>query len=661
MKWKRFFMFLMVMALMGSGAAPAQEDAEAPIPETGKVFTLGEVVVTGKGDAVDKIATTEIIDEERIDLTTSTNVSDALDTLPGVFLSIGTRNERTFTIRGFNQRYVPIFYDGIPIYVPNDGYVDAGKLPTANISEITVTKGNSSVLYGPNAMGGVINILSKKPEKSFEGNFRMGGRQASTMESSLYLGSKLEKFYFTVNGSYLNSDGYKVSNDFTPTPNQGDGTRNNSDIDQLNGAVKIGFTPSEGHEYALGINTIDSEWGVPPNVSPDSARYWRFTEWKKTTYYFIGDSKLTDQLSTKIRLYRDTYYNVLDSYDNDTYSSQTKKYAFHSTYDDYTDGGSLTLRSRYIPLNLTSFSFHYRDDVHKEQDGSGYSWETYETEMFSFGLEDDFRILDNLSLVVGAGYDLQKPKYANGGELRDDDTSFNPMAGLHWNCMEDLGLHLSVGKKTRFPTLKELYSGLMGKNVPNPNLEAEEAVNYEIGAEKSLPGRNFVGLNLFYSDIKNLIVSKEIAKKVDQYQNVGKASYKGLEFTFKSGFFENNMFELSYTYLDAKDDSPDRTSDHLAENPEHKIYASDLFEICQWVSLFGKVEWYSERWYEDYDTGEWKTLDGFVTMDLKIIGTISEHFTVEAGVKNLFDKNYSLSEGFPREGRTLFAGLQVIF
>ena len=661
MKWKRFFMFLMVMALMGSGAAPAQEDAEAPIPETGKVFTLGEVVVTGKGDAVDKIATTEIIDEERIDLTTSTNVSDALDTLPGVFLSIGTRNERTFTIRGFNQRYVPIFYDGIPIYVPNDGYVDAGKLPTANISEITVTKGNSSVLYGPNAMGGVINILSKKPEKSFEGNFRMGGRQASTMESSLYLGSKLEKFYFTVNGSYLNSDGYKVSSDFTPTPNQGDGTRDNSDIDQLNGAVKIGFTPSEGHEYALGINTIDSEWGVPPNVSPDSARYWRFTEWKKTTYYFIGDSKLTDQLSTKIRLYRDTYYNVLDSYDNDTYSSQTKKYAFHSTYDDYTDGGSLTLRSRYIPLNLTSFSFNYRDDVHKEQDGSGYSWETYETEMFSFGLEDDFRILDNLSLVVGAGYDLQKPKYANGGELRDDDTSFNPMAGLHWNCMEDLGLHLSVGKKTRFPTLKELYSGLMGKNVPNPNLEAEEAINYEIGAEKSLPGRNFVGLNLFYSDIKNLIVSKEIAKKVDQYQNVGKASYKGLEFTFKSGFFENNMFELSYTYLDAKDDSPDRTSDHLAENPEHKIYASDLFEICQWVSLFGKVEWYSERWYEDYDTGEWKTLDGFVTMDLKIIGTISEHFTVEAGVKNLFDKNYSLSEGFPREGRTLFAGLQVIF
>ena len=107
MKRKRVFLFLMWMAFICTGVASAEEGTDSPIPETGKVFTLGEVVVTGKGDAVDKIATTEVINEERIDLTTSTNVSDALDTLPGVFLSIGTRNERTFTIRGFNQRYVP--------------------------------------------------------------------------------------------------------------------------------------------------------------------------------------------------------------------------------------------------------------------------------------------------------------------------------------------------------------------------------------------------------------------------------------------------------------------------------------------------------------------------------------------------------------------------
>ena len=200
----------------------------------------------------------------------------------------------------------------------------------------------------------------------------------------------------------------------------------------------------------------------------------------------------------------------------------------------------------------------------------------------------------------------------------------------------------------------------MGSTEPNPNLASEEAINWEIGAEKPLAGNNTVALNLFYSDIKNLIVQKEISEDLDQYQNIGKARYSGVEFSFKSGFFKNNMFELSYTYLNSEDRSPDRTSDHLPDRPEHKFYVSDLYEFCDYVALFAKAEYYSKRWYEDSDTG-WQTLDGFITVDLKVIGTISEHFSAEIGAENLFDENYSLSDGFPREGRTVFGRLKVVF
>ena len=651
----------MAMALITGGDAIAQEeDNTGPIPEVGTVFNLGEVVVTGKEDAVSKIATTDVITEERIDLTTSENVSEALDTLPGVFLNVGTKNEQNFTVRGFNQRYVPIFYDGIPIYVPNDGYVDAGKLPAANIAAIKLTKGNSSVLYGPNAMGGVINILSKKPEEQMETKFGMGVGQRNTFDTNLYLGSRLEKFYLAFNGGFLDSDGYLLSNNFTPGPNQAKGLRDNSDILQQNVSFRAGFEPLEGHEYAVGINHINSEWGLPPDAYTDRPRFWRFTEWKKDTYFFIGDSEITDKLSSKIRIYRDTYYNVLDSYDNDTYSTQNKRYAFHSTYDDYSNGGTLTLSTTYIPQNLTSFSFQYKDDVHREQDDRGEAWERYETELFSFGLEDDYNIIDNLSLVVGLGYDIQKPIYANGDALRDDDDTFNPMAGIHYTFFKDLGLHFSVGKKTRFPTLLELYSGLLGKNLPNPNLSSEEAINWELGAEKPLPGRNFVGLSLFYSDIRNLIVKKEVADDMDQYQNVGKARFQGLEFTFKSQFFRSNTFELNYTYLDSENRSPNRTSDHLDERPKHKLYISDLYELTDWLAFFGKMEYYSKQWYEDADTG-WQELDGFVTVDFKVIGTFSEVMNLEVGVNNMFDENYFLSEGYPREGRTFFGKFRVAF
>jgi iron complex outermembrane recepter protein len=662
MKLKGSVVACMAAALMMTGPALAQEEAQKkPIPEVGKVFSLGEVVVTGEDDAVQKIATTEIIDEERIDLTTSWNVSDALDTLPGVFLSVGTKNERNYTVRGFNQRYVPIFFDGIPIYVPNDGYVDGGKLPTANISQITLTKGNSSVLYGPNAMGGVINIISKKPEKKIEASFDLGARESNTFDSNLYVGSRQDKFYVAVNAGFLNSDGYRVSSDMKVGPNQGHGTRNNSDVTQKNGSVKVGFTPAEGHEYAIGINHIDSEWGLPPDAyatSRPQLKWWRFTDWEKDTYYFIGDSRITDKLSTKIRIYRDTYYNVLDSYDDNTYSKQTKPYTFHSTYDDYSNGGSLTVRTTYIPKNITSFSFHYKDDVHREQDDRGKPWERYETENFSFGLEDDYAILDNLSFVAGASYDMQKPKYANGASVRDEENAFNPQAGVHYTCLKDLGLHFSVGKKTRFPTLMELYSGLLGKNIPNPDLSSEESINYELGAEKPLPGRNFAGINLFYSDVKNLIVNKEVQKGINQYQNIGKAAFSGVEVTFKSLFIPRNTFELSYTYLKSKDRSPGRTSDHLEERPENKIYVSDLYQLTDWLALFGKLEYYSKQWYDDPNEG-WKELDGFVTFDFKVIGNFSDTLTLEAGVKNMFDEDYSLSSGYPREGRTFFGVLRA--
>ena len=263
--------------------------------------------------------------------------------------------------------------------------------------------------------------------------------------------------------------------------------------------------------------------------------------------------------------------------------------------------------------------------------------------------------------MVGTSYDIQSPKYANGGELRDDDDTFNPQAGLYWTSTEDLGLHMSVGKKTRFPTLLELYSGLFGRNIPNPSLKAEDAVNYEIGAEKPLAANSSVRLNLFCSDVKSLIVKKEMAPRIYQYQNIGKAQFRGLEASFKSGFFENNIFELHYTYLEARDRSPERTSDHLEEGSEHKIYVSDLYETTDRLSFFAKMQWNSKRWYQDWDTGEWNTLNGFITVDLKAIATLAKGITLEAGVTNLFDENYSLSPGYPREGRAFFSMLRSSF
>ena len=93
------------------------------------------------------------------------DASHALDLLSGLSLSnVGGRNESMVYVRGFDLRQVPVFIDGIPEYVPYDGYVDLARFTTFDLSEITVTKGFSSVLYGANAMGGAINLRVKKTD-----------------------------------------------------------------------------------------------------------------------------------------------------------------------------------------------------------------------------------------------------------------------------------------------------------------------------------------------------------------------------------------------------------------------------------------------------------------------------------------------------------------
>jgi len=121
------------------------------------VYELGTIQVVADAQALgtigpDQVASVVTLEEMRRH--SRDNVADALDLLSGVSVASNSRNELTVFVRGFDPRQVPLFIDGIPIYVPYDGYVDFGRFTTADLSAIQVAKGFSSVAYGPNALGG---------------------------------------------------------------------------------------------------------------------------------------------------------------------------------------------------------------------------------------------------------------------------------------------------------------------------------------------------------------------------------------------------------------------------------------------------------------------------------------------------------------------------
>ncbi len=660
MHGKRLVLFASLLAALAMAipwAAHAEETAA-----NSKIFSLGEIVVTGKNETISKISTSETIDIEKLQLTNSITVGDALNTLPGVFLTIGTKNEQCFTIRGFNQRYVPIFYDGIPISVPNDGYVDAGVLSTDNLSQITVSKGLSSVLYGTNTMGGVINLVSRKPEKTFEGDITLGAMEVDGYRAAINLGTRQKNWYLMAGASRLDQRTFNLSSDFDDAINQENGNRNNAERKTSTGSLKIGWLPADGHEYAIGINAVEAKRDVPPHTFATSGRelkYWRFTNWDKLTTYLIGNSRLMDGLELKTRLFRDDYDNTLDSYDNDSYATQNTKRSFHSIYDDYSWGGSLTLRSEQLSRQTLSLAFHYKEDTHKEQGDRGDPWERYESATYSLGLEDDIRITDSFSVVVGASYDLQDPQYANGASVRDDDDTFNPQVGINWIINDQIIAHASVGRKTRFPTLNELYSSYLDSSIPNPDLKKETAVNYEVGIDYDLASHTQMALCLFYSDVEDLIVRRYLPAG-DMYDNAGKSRFQGFEASVRSTLLPRQDINTNYTFLDAEDQSAERTSDHLEEVSRHKLYLSDLIEVTDRVRMFMEFEMHGKRWEQDL-SGQWNKIDGFSLVNAKVMFSLPHNLDVEAGFRNLLDKDYELSTGFPRSGRTAFAEMKYIF
>ncbi len=621
-------------------------------------YHLGAIEVYGLIDPVALSGADEVF-REQAQTFEKNSVADLLTLSPGISMLIGGRNEKNFTIRGFDQRQVSVFLDGIPVTQAFDGYTDLGLFDTALIDSVLIPKGHSSVLYGANTMGGTVNLLSARPENPFEGNIR--GRQGSDsrFDGNFSLGTRQERFYAMLAGGLTDTDGYDLSDAYRENAVEDGGRRENSDQWKKTLYLKAGATPAGGGEYFIAYNRIEGEWGMPLRTTLFRPRYWRYSDWDKNTLYGVGDFQIK-AVAVRARLFYDHARNVLDSYDDETYTTQTMGYAFHSTYEETSYGGSLMLslpgRGRHLP----SLALHYREDTHEQQSDYAASWEKYSSETWSVGIEEQLKLTRALSLQAGLGYDLVRPRHANGGPLRDDADAFNFSTGINYSVDETTRVHALFSGKSRFPTLKELYAESLDRSkIPNPDLHEETALNVEIGAEKTFGDSLIVRTALFYSRIEDLIANVDIDADTEQYRNIDSAEYRGLEFGLQAFVAEVHELTLNYTYLDARNTSANKLSRHLPDRPSHTLTLGELWNLTQAMSLAALLRAETGRYYQDWD-GVYR-LPGYAVFDLKARYAVKENFALEAGVKNVFDRNYFLDIGLPRAGRTCFAGVNVTF
>lgn len=597
-------------------------------------------------------------------------VSKALNLLSGVSLTAnGPRNESMVTVRGFDLRQVPVYIDGIPVYVPYDGYVDLARFTTFDLAAIDVSKGFSSVLYGPNSLGGAINLISRKPTKSLEYDGSLGGINTNGYRGNINIGSKLGDFYVQGGYSYLHRNSSRMSSNFVPTKNEDGGERDNSYRADQKINFKVGWTPSKKSEYAIGYINQQGEKGNPVYTGNDplnslltKPRYWEWPNWDKESYYFISNSGLDDKNSFKTRLYYDRFKNTLNSYDDATYTAQTKAYAFQSLYNDYTYGGNVEYNTLMIPKNDLKIAVHFKEDVHRENN-LGEPVRRFVDNTITVGIEDVYNVTSKFTVVPGVSYNIRKNKEAQDYNATtkvisdypeaDASDAYNAQIGFFYHLTETDKIGATVAKKTRFATIKDRYSYKMGTAIPNVDLKPETAVNYELNYEGKFLEKLTFQTALFYSSLSDAILSvSNVEPGKSQMQNFGKAEYKGIEAQLNYSIFENLNLNVNYTYLERKNITNPLI--HFTDVPNTKAMGTVEYEPIKILKLIANAEFNSPRFSTSYGA----SVPDYTLLNLYGSGKILKNFSLDAGINNIFDRNYSITEGYPEEGRNFFVTLR---
>ncbi len=618
-------------------------------------------------------ATASILSQQTMRELDKQNVAQALSVIPGVVLQkSGNRNEQQVKVRGFNSRQVPVYFDGVPIYVPYDGNLDLGRFLTSDVASVEVSKGYSSLLQGPNQMGGAINITTQKPAHPIEAGlgYRQGWSRSKDNAHDMHasFGVSNDLGYFQVSGSQLKQDFLGLPHGLNAPLAGSHGKMVNSSMDDKRGIVKLGFTPRGNDEYTLTYINQDGEKENPPyaGTSSQKSRYWQWPQYDKKSYYYQGTTHFGDRFTLKSRLYRDSFENTLMMY-NSLAALKNKKGSY-SHYSDYSNGAGLQIAAEVHKSDLLSFAVNWKDDVHREKGKPHASWDRYKDRTWSLASEYQWAAADNLDVVAGISYDWRDSQEGKKHESDGSVTHYadNNQSAFNWQVMtkyhfanEDT-LALSYSDRTRFPTLKERYTTSKPAYnqiaLVNPQLKPERARGVDLTWNGSLTRRWGIEVSVYYNRITDAILSHNIDADTVQNQNSGQIDYTGLDVGIKGNINEILDVGLSYGLIHA-DPKRDK-SGKITGLPTQTLSTWMTFKPWESLSVTLSEETRSSS-YSNTDGSQ--KAKGFAITHIRADYALGHGFNVNASVNNLFDTKYAYSEGFIEEGRNFWAGVEYKF
>ncbi|MDE5611512.1 MAG: TonB-dependent receptor [Odoribacter sp.] len=633
MKRRMCLIFLQFVCCLSAGHLQAQTDSSRIAGN----YAIDEVVVTGTRNETDVRhlpMTISIVNRERIERSMQASLLPVLtEQVPGLFATgrgvmgygvsggaagqLSLRGIGGAAQSGLSTTGLLVLIDGHPQYMGLFGHPISDACQSFLAERIEVIRGPASVLYGSNAMGGVINIVTRKqPQDGVHTHIHTGYGSYNTIEAEVTNRIRAGRFSSVMSGSYNRTDGHRADMGF----------------EQYGGYGKWGYAFSDVWQVWADVNVTHFNASNPGETfAPLTDNDQRITRGMTSFALQNGYEKTSGALSF--------FYNWGKHWINDGYGigEMPRDYRFHSRdkmlgiswYQsaELFKGNRLTAGIDYFRFGGKSWNQPLNGDertvqVDKTQDEvAGYV---------------DFRqhLSAWLTLDVGVRVDYHS----------EMGTEWIPQAGLSFHLPREAGIKLSAGKGFRYPTIREMYMF----RPANPELLPERLWNYELAfSQRLLNGRFSYGVNVFYIDGENVIMRMPVEGRPLNV-NVGEIENAGVE--VQAGYRLSSVWavDANYSYLHMKNP--------VLASPEHKLYAGILYDWKRWSVSTGVQ--YVKGLYKSLDPVE---TEDFVLWNLRASFRATDWLYIWARGENLLAQRYEINAGFPMPKATVMAGINVKF
>lgn len=625
------------MMLATAMTAHAQ-DTPSDTLMTNRNHTLEEVVVTGTRNETDirhLSQTVSVVNRTTIERSLQPSLLPVLtEQVPGLFttsrsvMGYGVSNGAAggISLRGLsggNARMM-VLIDGHPQYAGIFGHPISDAYQTLLADRVEVLRGPASVLYGSNAMGGVINIVTRKMrEDGIRTDLHAGYGSYNTLETELTNRIREGRFSSVISGSYNRTDGH----------------RDNMEFEQYGGYAKLGYEVSTYWNAYADVNITHFNATYPGPVSAPLLEGDQRITRGMASLGVANDYGLTSGALS-------FFYNWGDHWINDGYTPSAGESPQDGRFNSFDDmmGISLYQSVQLFKGNRTTFGFDWFRY-------GGEAWTEYVKGENSGTRED---IVDKHENEV-AGYvdfrqDIGSWLTFNAG-LRIDHhsrvgTEWVPQAGLAFHLPHDAELKVSASKGFRYPILREMYMF----PPQNPDLKPESMWNYEIAfSQKLMDGRLSYGINLFYIDGKNLIMTLPNPNGSGRINlNSGKIDNTGVE--VQAAYRINQAWSVDGNYSFLHMENP------VVAAPEHKLYAGASFTQGRW-NLSTGVQYIAGL----YTSTDPAVTESFVLWNLRASFRAARWLDIWARGENLLAQKYEINAGYPMPRATVMAGINISF